>query len=37
MKSQGLETVLAESAEKMWKQRTDQFMKRTRSELNDSH
>lgn len=32
MKSQGLETVLAESAEKTWKQRTEQFMKRTKSE-----
>lgn len=34
IKSQGYDTLLAETSEKIWKQRSEQFMKRTKSESN---
>lgn len=34
IKSQGYDTLLAETNEKTWKQRSEQFMKRTKSESN---
>lgn len=32
IESQGYDTLLAEINEKLWKQKTEQFMKRTKSE-----
>lgn len=34
IESQGLDTLLAETSEKIWKQRSEQFMKRSKSESN---
>jgi hypothetical protein len=34
IESQGYDTLLAEINEKTWKQKTEQFMKRTKSEFN---
>lgn len=34
IESQGYDTLLAEISEKTWKQKTEQFMKRTKSEFD---